>query len=57
MVGQYSSDEKEEWEVVSVCGLHHLNKVCPKDHFPMFRIDQLVDATLGHLRMSFLDAF
>ena len=34
-----------------------LNKACPKDHFPILRIDQLVDATVGHPRMSFLDAF
>ena len=34
-----------------------LNKTCPKDPFPMPRIDQLVDATIGHPRMSFLDAF
>ena len=34
-----------------------LNKACPKDPFPMPRIDQLVDATIGHLWMSFLDAF
>ena len=34
-----------------------LNKVCPKDPFPMSRIDQLVDAMVGHPRMSFLDAF
>ena len=25
-----------------------LNKTCPKDPFPMPRIDQLVDATVGH---------
>ena len=34
-----------------------LNKACPKDPFPMPKIDQLVDATIGHPRMSFLDAF
>ena len=34
-----------------------LNKACPKDPFPMPWIDQLVDATAGHPRMSFLDAF
>ena len=34
-----------------------LNKTCPKDPFPMRKIDQLVDATVGHPRMSFLDAF
>ena len=34
-----------------------LNKACPKDSFPMPRIDQLVDATIGHPRMSDLDTF
>ena len=34
-----------------------LNKACPKDPFPMPKIDQLVDATIGHPRMNFLDAF
>ena len=34
-----------------------LNKACPKDPFPMSQIDQLVGATVGHSRMSFLDAF
>ena len=34
-----------------------LNRACPKDPFPMLKIDQLVDATYGHPRMSFLDAF
>ena len=34
-----------------------LNKACPKDPFPVPKIDQLVDAMFGHLRMSFLDAF
>ena len=34
-----------------------LNKACLKDPFPMPKIDQLVDATVGHPRMSFLDAF
>ena len=34
-----------------------LNKSCPKNSFPMPRIDQLMDATMGYPRMSFLDAF
>ena len=34
-----------------------LNKTFPKDHFPLPQIDQLVDATVGHPRMSFLDVF
>ena len=34
-----------------------LNKACPKDSFLMPKIDQLLDATIGHPWMSFLDAF
>ena len=34
-----------------------LNKACQKDPFPMSRTEQLVDATVGHPRMSFLDVF
>ena len=34
-----------------------LNKAWPKDPFPILKIDQLIDATFGHSRMSFLDAF
>ncbi|XP_075644943.1 uncharacterized protein LOC142615918 [Castanea sativa] len=35
----------------------NLNRACPKDPFSMPKIDQLVDATCGHPRMSFLNAF
>ena len=34
-----------------------LNKACPKDCFPLPRIDQLVDATAGHEVLSFMDAY
>ena len=34
-----------------------LNKAYPKDPFPIPQIDQLVDVTVGHPRMNFLDAF
>ena len=34
-----------------------LNKAYPTDPFPLPWIDQLVDATVGHPQMSFLDAF
>ena len=34
-----------------------LNKACPKDPFLMPQIGQLMDTTVGHPRMSFLDAF
>ena len=34
-----------------------LNRACPKDCFPLPRIDRLVDATSGHELLSFLDAY
>ena len=34
-----------------------LNKACPKDSYPLPRIDQLVDATAGHQMLSFMDAY
>ena len=34
-----------------------LNKACLKDHFPLPRIDQIVDSTSGCEILSFLDAY
>jgi hypothetical protein len=34
-----------------------LNKACPKDSFPLPRIDLLVDLMAGHELLSFMDAF
>ena len=34
-----------------------LNKTCPKDSFPLPRIDQLVDSIAGHKLLTFMDAF
>ena len=34
-----------------------LNKACPKDCFPLPRIDQLVDSTAGHEMLSFMDTY
>ena len=34
-----------------------VNKACPKDSFPLPRIDLIVDATVGHGLLSFMDAF
>ena len=34
-----------------------LNKACPKDSFPLPHIDMLVNATVGHKLLSFMDAF
>ena len=34
-----------------------LNKACPKDPFPLPRIDQIIDATAGHDSLCFSDAY
>ena len=34
-----------------------LNKACPKDPFPLPRINQIIDATAGHDSLCFLDAY
>ena len=34
-----------------------LNKACPKNSFPLLRIDQLVDSSAGHKLLTFMDAF
>ena len=34
-----------------------LNEACPKDSFPLPRIDQIVDTSAGHGMLLFLDAF
>ena len=34
-----------------------LNKACPKDSFPLSRLDQLVESTAEHKLLTFMDAF
>ena len=47
--------KNEKWQMC--VDFIDFNKACPKDPFPMPRIDQLVDATVGNPWISFLDAF
>jgi hypothetical protein len=35
----------------------YLNKCCPKDDFPLIRIDMIVDSTVGCEMMPLLDCF
>ena len=35
----------------------NLNEACPKDSYPLLRIDQLVEATAGHELLSFMNAY
>ncbi|XP_028063793.1 uncharacterized protein LOC114267011 [Camellia sinensis] len=50
--------EKKKNGSLRVCvNFMDLNSACPKDCFPLPRIDQLVDAMTHHQCMSFLDAY
>ena len=58
MVSQHRGSKKKKNRKWRVCvDFTDLNKAYLKDPFPLPRIDQLVDATVGHPRMSFLDTF
>ena len=57
MVSKYCGGEEKSGKWRVCVNFTDLNKACLKDLFPMLKIDQLVDATVGHPRMSFLDAF
>ena len=35
----------------------NVNQACPKDSFPLSRIDLIVDVTTGHELLNFMDAF
>jgi hypothetical protein len=49
---------KKNTDVHRVCvDYTSLNKHCPKDPFPLPRIDQIIDSTTGCARLSFLDAY
>lgn len=45
----------EKWGIY--LDYNNMNKACPKDNFSLPRSDQLVDATAGHMLLSFIDAY
>ena len=47
--------KNEKWRVC--IEFMNLNKACPKDSFPLLKIDQLIDATIGYERMIFLNTY
>ena len=53
--------KKDEPAVVKVWRMcidfTNLNKACPKDPFPLPRIDQVIDSTAGCELLSFIDAY
>ena len=43
---------------VRVCvHFRNLSKASPKDDYPLPHIDMLVDSTIGHVMLSFMDGF
>ena len=46
---------REKWKMC--VDFTDLNKACPKDSFSLSSIDRLVDASVGHHILSFIDAF
>ena len=45
------------WKKGSKWRVCNLNEACPKNSFPLPRIDQIVNAAAGHGILLFLDAF
>ncbi len=48
---------KKDGNVRMCVDFRDLNRVCPKDDFPLPHIDMLVDDTVGSALMSFMDGF
>ena len=53
----YTVMVKKSWKWKVCIDFTDLNKAYPKDPFPIPQIGQLVDATVDHPQMCFLDAF
>ena len=47
--------ENDKWRLC--IDFTNVNRACPKDSFPLPRIDLIVDATADHELLSFMDAF
>ena len=48
---------KKDGKVCMCIDYRDLNKASPKDNFPLPHIDVLVDNTVGHKMLSFMDGF
>ena len=58
MVGQCGGSFEKKGEKWRVCvDYTDLSEACPKDNFPLPRIDRIVDVFTGHGMLLFLDAF
>ena len=50
-------EPKKDGKVRMCVDFRDLNKANPKDDFPLPHIDVLIDNTLGHAQLSFMDGF
>ena len=57
MACQCGGGPKEGMEIESMRDYTYLNEVCPKDIFPLPRINKIIDALSRQGMLSFLDAF
>ncbi|XP_074373430.1 uncharacterized protein LOC141713754 [Apium graveolens] len=57
MVGNCCDGEKANGKWRMCIDYTDLNSACPKDPYPLPNIDQLIDATSGHVMLSFMDAY
>ena len=49
---------KKDTDILRMCvDFTSLNKHCPKDHFSLPRVDQIIDSTTGCEKLFFLDAY
>ena len=48
---------KKDGKVRMCVDFRDFNKASPKDDFPLPHIDALIDNTLGHAQLSFMDGF
>src|SRR4051812_47507992 len=49
---------KKDTDIMRMCvDFTSIKKHCPKDHFPLPRIDKIIECTTGCEKLSFLDAY
>ena len=49
--------KKKNRQIRCCVDFRNLNKVCPKDEFPLPNMDMLIDSAVGHAMFSFMDGF
>jgi len=50
-------EKKIKHDIVDVCKLHQPQQSLFEDNYPLPEIDKLIDTTIGHGMLNFIDAF